>query len=109
MHIRFFAVLDENRDGSLSTVEFLSTRLGPEKFGFGAPAIYDTKEKFFSAWDVNDDARISRAEFIAGALTAFAGADRNGDSCLNKEEFETRHQSAWRLPADAVWAAGDLT
>ncbi|MDT3705331.1 MAG: EF-hand domain-containing protein [Thiobacillus sp.] len=88
VHIRFFAVLDENRDDSLTTVEFLSKRIGPAEFGFGGPRLYDTLEKLFSAWNVNGDKKLSKAEFIAGGLTGFARADRNGDSRLSKAEYE---------------------
>lgn len=90
VQVRYFAALDADRDGSLTTVEFLSKRLGPEELGFGAPRLYSTKEKLFSAWDISGDKKISRAEFIAGALTGFARADRNGDSRLSKAEFEKR-------------------
>lgn len=90
VQIRQFASLDGNRDGSLTRVEFIGTRSGPAEFGFGAIKLFDTHEKLFAAWDVNGDGKISQAEFFGGSLTNFARVDRNGDSSLDKAEYDAR-------------------
>jgi hypothetical protein len=88
-HKRVFAVLDENKDGSLTSVE-LSERLGPAMLGFGALVISDMKQKYSEAWNVNGDEVLSKAEFLAGALGLFAHVDQDGDSSLSKDEYEAR-------------------
>ena len=70
-HIRVFALFDENRDGSLTRVEFVGTRTGPENFGFYAREIHDLKEDRFDAWEQNGDDKLSKAEFLSGALSMF--------------------------------------
>ncbi len=86
-HTRVFALFDENRDGSLTRTEFIGTRTGPEEFGFCAREIHDVKENRFDAWEKNGDDRLSKAEFLSGALSCFARADKNGNSQLNREEY----------------------
>lgn len=84
---RVFAMFDENRDGSLSQVEFIGKRLGPEQFGFGAREIHDIKEQRFDSWEQNEDGKLSKAEFVSGALSYFARADKDGNSQMDENEF----------------------
>ncbi len=86
---RVFVMFDENGDGSLSQVEFISKRLGPEQFGFGALEIHDIKEQRFDSWEQNDDGKLSKAEFVSGALSYFARADSDGNSQMDKNEFSS--------------------
>lgn len=83
---RVFAVLDENKDGSLTAVE-LSTRLGPAMLGFGALKISDMKQEYSEAWNVNGDDRLSKVEFLSGALSQFARVDQDGNNILDKDEY----------------------
>jgi hypothetical protein len=85
-HKRVFAVLDENKDGSLPAVE-LSQRLGPAMLGFGAIIISDMKQKYSDAWNVNGDDLLSKVEFLSGALSLFARVDQDGNSSLDKTEY----------------------
>ncbi|WP_022705116.1 hypothetical protein [Pseudorhodobacter ferrugineus] len=85
-HKRVFAVLDENKDGSLTAVE-LSQRLGPAMLGFGAIMISDMKAKYSDAWNVNGDDLLSKVEFLSGALSLFARVDQDGNSSLDKTEY----------------------
>ena len=88
-HTRVFATFDRNRDGSLTRTEFIGERTGPEKFGFCAAQIHDVKEERFDAWEQNGDDRLSKAEFLSGALSCFARADKDGNSQLNQKEYGT--------------------
>ena len=87
-HIRVFALFEENRDGTLTRVEFIGKRVGPEQLGFCARETHDLKEKRFAAWEQNGDGRLSKAEFLSGALSCFARADQDGDSQLDEKEFD---------------------
>ncbi len=89
-HARVFAALDENQDGKLSKTEFVSNRLGPEVLGFGGPILFDYKEQWFIDWDVNGDGELSQAEFLHGLFGYFVNADKDGNSMLDRSEFESR-------------------
>jgi Ca2+-binding EF-hand superfamily protein len=86
---RVFAVLDENKDGSLTAVE-LGKRLGPAMLGFGALKINDMKQEYSEAWNVNGDDRLSKVEFLSGALSQFARVDQDGNNILDKDEYGTK-------------------
>lgn len=86
-HIRIFALLDGNRDGSLTRVEVVGKRFGPESFGFFASELHDFKEERFTAWELNGDGKLSKAEFLVGTLSHFARADKDGNSQLDEKEF----------------------
>ena len=86
-HIRVFALFDDNRDGSLTRVEFVGKRTGPEALGFCSREIHDLKEERFDAWEQNGDGQLSKAEFLSGALSCFARADKDGNSELNQKEY----------------------
>ena len=87
---RVFAVFDANKDDSLTVAEFLGERVGATAFGFFARETLELKKDRFVLWDQNGDGILSRTEFIAGGLIAFARADRNGDSKLDENEFKAR-------------------
>lgn len=89
-HGRVFAVFDANKDGSLTLFELLHERPGPMALGFGARETYDMKKDRFELWNRNGDDVLSRAEFLAGTLSAFARADANGDSKFDQAEFRAR-------------------
>lgn len=113
-----FDAADANRDGSISRVEFVAAKAGPDAFPvedpngrFGTPRSIDTASPIqLLAWmaDSNHDGAISKDEFTAAAEKRFALLDSDQDGNISSEE---RHDARRALLSDAhrKWDADKAT
>ena len=90
-----FDILDDNHDGLITRQEFLRTKI---RVFYGFLKIVDvdqhldpedikiTPEAFAEA-DLNDDGKMTGAEFVQAPFSQFDAIDANGDQGITFDEF----------------------
>ncbi|MFN3537510.1 MAG: EF-hand domain-containing protein [Brevundimonas sp.] len=84
---QLFDRLDRNRDGYLSSADASGRRM---RGGRAAEML----ERMTTAFDANNDGRVSRGEFVYGPAWLFDQGDQNGDGRIDQAEMQALRAAA---------------